>query len=72
MIDKRCVSKLMGYLGTLSGTFRSPCRLRIRSGSPEVVREEKALLSKIAREQARFSLEVRKDDQRWEFSMQIF
>lgn len=38
--------------------------LKTRSGSPDVVQEEKALLSKIAREQARFSLEVRKDDQR--------
>ncbi|CAM9525783.1 unnamed protein product, partial [Hapterophycus canaliculatus] len=35
-----------------------------RSGSQDAIREEKALLSKIAREQARFSLEVRRDDRR--------
>lgn len=38
--------------------------MKSRSGSQDMIREEKALLSKIAREQARFSLEVRKDDRR--------
>lgn len=36
-----------------------------RSDSPEAVREAKSLLSKIRREQARFCLEVQKDDDRW-------
>ncbi|CAN0392522.1 unnamed protein product, partial [Pylaiella littoralis] len=57
--DSRADSSL-----TRAGGLQETILARSRSGNPDVVREEKVLLSKIAREQARFSLEVRNDDGR--------
>lgn len=56
---------MVGWIPPQNSNWRvSDARYLSRSETTDVLREEKLLLSRILRKQARFSLEVLKDDQR--------